>query len=314
VSPTAYTFAAAVEHRLGSHFVASVLYSGSHDSNLVGNGNASGQVSYGVDINALPGDLIGKPPNSAPSRLNNSFGAINYTQNDRVSNYNGITFDLRGRAKRGFFDVSYTRSSSKDDAANYPTSVNPHQYYGPSPWDVPNRFSASFNYELPGLNNGAGFVGHATGGWGLSGTSIYQTGYPFTVFTSASFTGGGDYNADGDNFDYPNVTNYQQATSRSAYITGVFSTGQFTAPTAGTLGNEKTGRFRNPSFIQSDMTVYKNTRITERLNFQFRFEFYNLFNHANFQNINADLSAGNFGRVSSQTLPRWWQIGGRLTF
>jgi hypothetical protein len=66
--------------------------------------------------------------------------------------------------------------------------------------------------------------------------------------------------------------------------------------------------------VQTDLTLYKNTRITERWNFQLRFEFYNFFNHPNFQNIQGDLSAGNFGQVTSQTLPRWWQIGGKLTF
>ena len=314
VSPTAYIFAATLEHKLTSHLVASVLYSGSHTSNLVGHGNAGGLVSYGVDINAVPGDLIGKPPNSAPTRLNPSFGAIAYTQNDRVGNYNGVTFDLRARVGRGFVDASYTRSSSQDDASRFPTAINPHQYYGPSPWDVPNRFSVSFNYELPGLQNGQGFVGHASGGWGLSGTSIYQTGYPFTVFNGASFSAGGDYNADGDNYDYPNVSSYQQGTSRSAYLSGVFASGQFTAPAQGTQGNEKFNPFRNPAFIQTDTTVYKNTHITERLNFQFRFELFNLFNHPNFQNIQGDLSAGNFGRVTAQTLPRWWQIGGKLSF
>jgi len=314
VSPTAYNFAATLEHRIGSHLVASVLYSGSHDSNLVGNGNAGGQVSYGQDINALPGDLIGKPPNAAPTRLNPSFGSIAYTENDRVSNYNGVSFDLRGRVQRGFFDVSYTRSSSKDDAGVYPTAINPHQFYGPSPWDVPNRFSATFNYEFPGMNGGQGAVGKLTGGWGVSGTSIYQTGYPFTVFTSASFTGGGDYNADGDNHDYPDVSSYSQATSRTAYINGVFSTGQFTTPTLGTNGNEKSNAFRNPSYIQTDFTLYKNTHITERVNFQLRFEFYNLFNHANLQNIQGDLSQGNFGKVTGQLLPRFWQIGGKITF
>ncbi len=314
VSPTAYIFAATLEHRIGSHFVASVLYSGSHTANLVGFGNASGQVSYGVDINAMPGDLIGKPPNSAPTRLNSSFGPINYTQNDRVGNYNGVSFDFRGRVRSGFFDLSYTHSNSKDDAGRYPTALNPHQYYGPSPWDVPNRLSLSFNYELPGLKNGLGAVGKLTGGWGLSGTSIYQSGYPFTVFNGASFSGGGDYNADGDNYDFPNVSGNSQGTSRSAFLTGIFAPGQFTAPTAGTNGNEKTNQFRNPKFVQTDLTVYKNTHITERVNFQLRFEFYNLFNHPNFGNVGADLTGGNFGKVTSQTLPRWWQIGGKITF
>jgi hypothetical protein len=313
-SPTAYIWAATLEHRIGSHLVASVLYSGSHDANLVGGGNAGGQVSYGADINALPGDLIGKPSGALPTRLNPSFGAINYTQNDRVSNYNGVTFDARWRSSRGYFDASYTRSSSKDDGGIYPTAINPHHYYGPSPWDTPNRFSLSFNYELPGVNNDSAVLKAITSGWGLSGTSIYQTGYPFVVFTSASFANGGDYNADGDNNDWPNVSSYHQGTSRSSYINGVFSPGQFSAPAAGTLGDEKAGQFRNPAFIQTDLTTYKNTHITERLVFQFRFEFFNLFNHPNLQSVQGDLSAGNFGKVTAQTLPRWWQIGGKLTF
>ena len=314
VSPTAYIYAATLEHRIGSRFVASALYSGSHSANLVGGGNNINNVSYGADINALPGDLIGKPPNTLPTRLNPSFGSISYTDNDRVSNYQGLTFDFRGRSRRAFFDASYTRSSSKDDAGVYPSALNPHQFYGPSVWDVPNRVSLSFNYELPGLSNGLGAMGKLTGGWGLSGTNIYQTGNPFTVFNGASFANGGDYNADGDNLDYPDVSNYTQSTSRTAYLAGSILKSQFTPPTPGTNGNEKTGQFRNPSFFQTNVTAYKNTHITERLNFQFRFEFYNLFNHVNFTNIQGDLNSGRFGKVTGEALPRWWQIGGKLTF
>lgn len=331
VSPTAYIWSGTLEHRLGRRFVASALYSGSHTSNLVGNGNAGGLVSYGVDVNEEPGALIGQPFKSAPIRPNDSFGQIAYTQNNRYANYEAVTVDLKARASRGFFDVSYTRSSSKDDASKYPIPQDPSAFYGPSPWDAPNRISASFNYEQPGLNGGAGFLGHASSGWGVSGTSIYQTGYPFTVFTSAIYDGAnynegksavpgpsnpqsGDYLASGDNFSFPNVTSYQEGTSRSAYTTGVFSADEFTEPTAGTNGNERYNAFRNPAFIETDMTLYKNTHINERLTFQFRFEFYNLFNHANFQNIQGDVSQGNFGQVTGQTLPRWWQLGGKLYF
>jgi hypothetical protein len=305
-SPKTYIWAATLERRLGSNLVASLLYSGSHTKGMVSGGNTIGVVSYGTNINALPGDLLDQPLGSAPTRLNSSFGPINYTDNDRVGNYHGITFDLRGKFKRAFFDASYTRSSSKDDAGRYPTSVNPHQFYGPSPWDVPNRFSLSFSYEIPGASR-------LTGGWGVSGSSIYQSGSPFTVFTGASFTGGGDYNADGDNLDYPNVTNYDQGTGDD-FLTGIFSPGQFTRPALGTNGNEKVGQFRNPNFIQTDLTIYKNTLIAKAVNLQLRFEFYNLFNRQNFINVVNNLSAGNFGRVSGQTLPRWWQVGVKLWF
>ena len=119
-TPTAYIYTAAVEHKIGHNLAASVLYSGSHSENLVGNGNQAGLVSYGVDINAFPGDLLDQPANAPPTRLNPSFGSIMYADNDRVANYNGVTFNIRGRAKRIFFDASYTRSSSKDDAGLLP--------------------------------------------------------------------------------------------------------------------------------------------------------------------------------------------------
>jgi len=335
-SPEAYIFSATLERKIGNNFVASVIYSGSHSSNLIGAGNTSGQVSYGVNINARPGDLLVR---KNPERLNTSFGGIFYADNNREGNYNGITVDFRGRAKHTFFDASYTHSKSNDDAGIYPTAINPHQFYGPSPWDVPNRFTLVLNYELPGLNGGRGFVGALTGGWGISGTSIYQSGYPFTVFNGAPFSaicavngdpanpcqtptnpaiafgpGSGDYNADGVNNDYPDVSSYHQGDSRSAFLSGIFTPDQFSLPTIGTNGNEKANQFRNPSVAETDLTAYKSTRITEWLNFQLRFEFFNIFNRPNFFNVGGDQSTGSFGVVQNQRLPRHWQIGAKLTF
>ena len=77
-SPKTYIYSATLEHQIGSHLVASLLYSGSHTSGMVSGGNQIGQVSYGTNINAMPGDLLTKPPGSAPTRLNSSFGPIAY--------------------------------------------------------------------------------------------------------------------------------------------------------------------------------------------------------------------------------------------
>jgi hypothetical protein len=75
-SPTAYIFNATLEHELRSNLSGSIIYSGSHSTNQVGNGNQAGLVSYGVNINSVPGDLLNKPPGAAPTRLNSSFGSI----------------------------------------------------------------------------------------------------------------------------------------------------------------------------------------------------------------------------------------------
>lgn len=335
-SPRADIWSAALERKIGSRYVASAAYSGSHTYDLVGNNDQSGIVSYGVDINAAAGDLI-THESLVPTRLNPSFGSITYSDNNRYGNYESLTFDVRGRFSRGFFDGSYTRSSSKDDAGRYPTALDPSQYYGPSPWDAPNRFSLTLNYQLPGLASGEGLIGHLTGGWGVSGTSIYQSGYPFTVINQHSFNPickngaancpsagnpivglaltSGDYNADGDNYDYPNVTNYSESTSRQAFLTtGALAKTQFAQPTMGTEGNEAQNRFREPNFAETDAAFYKNNRIRESVNLQIRFEFFNIFNRPNLGFVDADPIDPNFGKVTSQELPRWWQIAARFTF
>ena len=76
-------------------------------------------------------------------------------------------------------------------------------------------------------------MGRLTSGWGVSALSIQQSGYPMTVITTAPFTAGGDFNADGDNLDYPNVNSYDMNRSHDAYLNGVFSPGQFSAPPSG---------------------------------------------------------------------------------
>ena len=340
-SPKADVWSLAVERKISNAFAASVAYSGSHSYNIVDDGNNTGGVSYGVNYNVLNDDKIINESLNAVG-LNQSFGAIAYATNSRHGNYEGVSFDFKGHFSRGFFDASYTRSRSQDDAGSYPTPFNPGAYYGPSAWDVPSRFSLTFNYELKGLNGGDGALGHLTGGWGISGTSIFQSGEPFTVDDTNSYTPscasatncpspsnpatgyainpntslplGGDFNADGVNLDYPDVTSYKQKTSRQAFLTGSIPAGNFAIPTFGLEGNEKTGQFREPNFAETDVNIYKETRISERFKFQIRFEFYNLFNRPNLLNVDTNWTDANFGQATASHLPRWWQLGGRLSF
>jgi hypothetical protein len=305
---------------------------------MVSNGNAVGLVSYGVDINVLPGDLI-THESIAPTRLNHSFGSVTYADNDRYANYNGIFFELKGRFSRGFVDTSYTHSSAKDDGLAYPTPTNPSQYYAPSIFDVPNRFSLSLNYSIKGLNDGHGFAGLVTTGWGLSGTTIFQSGYPLTAQNFNSYIpvcqdtsqgappcpsqanpavgyapGSGDYNADGNNLDYPDATSYHQSTDNKTWLTGAIPKTNFAVPTFGHGGNEKPMQFRGPNFFETSANFYKDTPITERVNFQFRFELFNLFNRANYAGVDVNIPDGSFGAATASHEPRFWQIGGRLSF
>jgi hypothetical protein len=333
ISPVTYTYSASVDRELGRRLVGSLNYSGANGRSLLSGGGQVFSVSYGQDINVVAGDLIAH--NSLiPTRLNTSFGQVNYTQNDRVSNYNAFIAALRGRFDHAFFNASYTHSASKDDTQVYPTYINPYQYYGPSNWDAPNRFSLAWNYEFPGYDGGKGLVGRVATGWQLSGTTILQSGNPINVNTTATFNplkdatgkfigyapGSGDYNADGDTnvgttgLDYPDVLTYAYKHSRQDYLKGIFTAGNFALPAFGSEGNEKYNQFRAPGFQEWDAALLKNTPLKEGVDFQLRFEFFNVFNHPNLTNVITDQSKGNFGQATGQATPRFIQVGGNLTF
>jgi hypothetical protein len=327
-TPVAYNFTVNVERRLGKDFALVAGYSGSRGNNLMSGGGNQYAVSYGQNINAYAGDLI-EHNQLAPTRINSSFGNIAYTNDDRTSSYNSFVAGVRGRfGARGFFSGYYTRSASWDDTQVYPVDITGSRRWGSSVWDTPQRLSLSYSYELPGLKAGKGIEGRLTGGWSVSGTTILQSGLPFLVATyrpfapitdaSGKFIGlasnSGDYNGDGENFDYPNVASYTIPHDRQSYLRGVFTAGQFTQPAMGSQGNQKPFGFRGPGFAQTDVSLAKATRITERMNLQLRFEFYNLFNRVNLNQVDNNMDSGTFGRSTGQGAPRWIQLGANLRF
>ncbi len=148
-SPNNLNWSAGVEHQIIPNLVASVGYSGSHGYNLVAAGGNTGNTTYGVDVNIFPGDLIQHPAfdsngvwtgDGIQTRLNTSFGTINYAYNAAYSNYYAFIVAVKGKlGARGFLTASYTRSSAKDDWNNYPegyvatggTSYDFKQWYSP---------------------------------------------------------------------------------------------------------------------------------------------------------------------------------------
>jgi Carboxypeptidase regulatory-like domain/TonB dependent receptor-like, beta-barrel len=328
-APNTYNYTVTLERALGRNFTASVGYSGSHSTGLLSGSDGNGEQSYGTDINHVAGDLV--IHNDVLQRLNPSFGTIQYSFNQSSATYNALIVAVKGNlGKRGFISASYTRSSSWDNGSQYPMPILTNQYWGPSPYDAPNRFSMAESYFVPTLRPNNAFLNRLTGGWELSSTTALQSGYPFTVYTRAPFQpifdaqgnvvgmqpGSGDYNADGHNYDFPNVpsTGYKQPTSRQAYLNGLFPASSFGIPAMGTEGNELSNRFSGPGFADIDFAVMKDNHIGERVGLQLRFEFYNLFNRPNLSGMVSDLSSSSFGRTTSQLNPRWLQLSASITF
>jgi len=126
--------------------------------------------------------------------------------------------------------------------------------------------------------------------------------------------GSGDYNADGDGNAFPDTTSYSQSHSNKAWLTGAIPKSNFAQPAFGMEGNEKSNAFRGPNFYETNINFYKDTRITERVNFQFRFEVFNLFNRANYASVDTNFPDGNFGQATSAHEARFWQLGGKISF
>jgi len=362
-SPFTLNWSLAIEHEITRDMVASIGYVGSHSGNLVTGGGNTGATSYGNDVNAFSGDLLQHPNfdssgtysgSGTQTRLNTSFGGINYAFNGPIGNYQAVIAAVKGRfARRGFLTASYTHGKAMDNWENYPIAYPFYHFYAPSPWDVPNRFSLGASYLLPGEHLANSIARHVLGGWTLAGTTILQSGYPFTVTTGAPLAisttaadgapltsqnyaaemaagnlrfapGSGDFNADGNNNDYPNVTGYSQKNSRKDYQVGngIFPTcpggilpcGQFTLPVPGQEGNQTPYQFRNPGYADTDLTVKKVIAIWESVNLELRFDTFNLFNRVNLTGVDTNLQDGTFGQTSSTNPPRNMLLGARINF
>jgi Carboxypeptidase regulatory-like domain len=325
-SPHTYTYVATLQHQFKGGWVASVGYSGSRSERLL-TGSVYNQFP-GTDINRFAGDLITNA--NVLTRLNQSFGSIGYITNGNKSTYNAFIATVEKRfAKGGLMTASYTRSSSWDYGQQYPDQNTISQYWQPSAFNAPNRFSFTGAYPIPvpKLENRALDV--LARGWQISGTAIAQSGLPFTVYTSAPFQpqldsegnvigllpGSGDYNADGYNYDWPNVNrSYNTPSSRSAFLSGIFSPTDFSVPALGQEGNESPNRFRGPGFFDIDAALIKDTHLTERWNLQLRFEFFNVLNHPNLNGVDSNLADSSFGQSTSVFNPRWIQLAAKISF
>jgi hypothetical protein len=281
-------------------------------------GSAGHHLLNTLDVNRFNGDLL---TNGQFHGYNQSFAAMPLAETTSNSIYNGGTIQVRRPFGRGFSvqgAFTYGKVLSDNDAFGgitaYVDANNRKLNRGLASYDVPKRLTLASSWSIPFFKDQRRIEGRILGGWQLTGTGIFDAGTPLTVTSSATYPKG-DWNADGTANDRPNAPLSPLAAggySRSAFLTGFLSASAFPSPALGTDGTLGRSTYFGPGFAQVDLSLQKRFAITERTAIQFRANAYNAFNRVNLNNPTMDLNSSNFGRSTSQQIPR--AIEGVLRF
>lgn len=242
---------------------------------------------------------------SSPFRPGAKLGNITEVDSAANSSYNGLWVTVNKHLSRGLqFLGSYTFSKSIDDnslnsqVVILQNSLDVNSNRGLSDFDVRHRFVISGFYELPFQKN------RLVAGWQLGLINQMQTGNPLNVITSvAGFTG-----TTGLGALRPDVVGSVTTTGRPAEWFSNIASFQVPCTSASTpttchFGDLGRNAVAGPGFMNTDFSAVKNTKLTERINLQFRAELFDLFNHANFGNPNLTVGNSSFGRITATRFP-----------
>ena len=258
---------------------------------------------------AIPGSTAPGPPCSSQGpRINTNFGSVIQAYNNGASGYNSLQVSLNHQFANNFtgqFNYTWSRcvdngsfASSLEEFAQLQTDrYNPRYDYENCTFDLRHNISANALYTLPFKGN------RLVEGWRLSTILGIHTGVPLNVYNS------------GINFSDPADLGTQWG-SRANYsfapgcgpnhllkkVVGVgtvqwFDTNCYEAQAPGFLGNVRRNSLGGPGTLSADFSITKETKITERLNMEFRAEAYNFINHWNV----GGQYAGILGEINSPT-------------
>ncbi len=302
-----------IQQQITNNSVASVAYVGSSTS------RAPIQVPFNIATFPAPGPIQPRQPyqNMTSPQAVSTFSDL---QSVGRANYNSLQAKFDQRFSGGlFFITSFTWSKNINigcadfwEACSVQNPYDLNAERGPSPLDVPLVFTFSPGYELPFgkgkrfLNNG-GPASWFLGGWQLNGIFSARSGTVFTPginFDNANVGGGAQR---------PNVVGQPDLGSNWS-LGEYFNTNAFAIPAPYTYGNAGRDSLRGPGFWDLDASVFRNFAIFERVRLQFRGEFFNIFNKANFGNPGATIGNPGYGVITSAGDPRLVQLALKLSF
>jgi hypothetical protein len=310
--PQVINYNLAVERQLPGAMALTVAYAGTHSIHLTRTLEVDGyqplSITNGVPV--WPASCTVTPDPCV--HINPNFTSLNEEEDNGYAHYNGLQVSVVKSLGRGVeFQSNYTWSKSSDNsmgiAGNESAETNidpsnpfnPRWDYGPSTWDAEQAWKSNVTYHLPKFGTPNRYVGGFINGWWVSSLVTLQSGLPFSVSLSNNqsnslVTSGGDV----DRPNYVTSSNLAAALvlNPSAVVYNKSSVIQhnpeqwynpnmFTLPPGGTLGDVGRDAFRGPGYFDWDSSVVKDTKASflgESGSIQFRAEFFNTTNHANY--------------------------------
>jgi carboxypeptidase family protein len=227
-------------------------------------------------------------------RPNGNYGAVDELTPSSSSTYHSLQAIARIQNAHRFSGfASYVWSKSLDYASDgidfVPGAAFPQDpgnlqaEHGPSLFDTRNRFTAALNYELPSWQALKKF----SSGWQLNTIIGIQSGRPIPIVNSFDSSGRSYFN------QRPNVVpGVNPILPHWNPATGYLNPLAFSQPAQGTFGDLGRDSIYGPGFSNWDFSITKNTQLAERLNLQFRAEFFNILNHPNFALPNHNITPG----------------------
>jgi hypothetical protein len=302
---------------------------------------APGQPITQADCNAAPGGTLANGTalttqafdnlsvacgNSAdPFRPFQGYATINRIETTANSIYNALQVSVRRTVGDLTVSAAYTYSHSIDDSSDrsdttFVDSYDPGRTRASSNFDMRHNFSLSYVYNLP-IFRGAGFAHDVLGGWQVSGITVIQSGTPITVTNGTAF---GDNAGVGNGLgagSFPDqVGNPRSVTAAAiaadAGVTGplFYNPAAYALPTGLTFGDSGRNTLNLPRRVNFDTGLFKRFQIKERAAFEFRWEMFNVFNHTEFNAIDATFGSGSFLHATGAHAPRRMQFGLRFQF
>ncbi|HWR53677.1 MAG TPA: TonB-dependent receptor, partial [Bryobacteraceae bacterium] len=282
-----------IEHKLPGQLVTSVGY--------IGTASVNGFAFLDINASQIPGSgddgrpLFAKFGRTATTR---EWGGLTH------SNYHSLQATLNRRVAGGLFlKAAYTYSHAIDQASysdwtefswNAPSVF--YRNRATASHDIPHMLQLAYVYDLPfGAGKKWAMSGASSavlGGWQINGIFSAYQGRPYTVTASGS-----TLNMPGN----LQTADLVKSTVEELGMVGDdgtwFDTSAFARPTGVRFGNVGRNTMRGPGVVNTDLSLFRTFKLTERINLQFRGEAFNLSNTPHFGNPNGNRNSSNFGKI-----------------